>query len=204
MGSRRCTAARWTSRRRSARPWSGTARSTSARRRGARGVVDALRAGDLAAAARRALDAADLPVALRLARASGDLSLRRAVASRVGAAATLTDARGATFARWTLGPAAEDNAQAVLRRLGEWVDRSRSEVGRDGESVRAMIVRAIRLARRGDAVDAVRIAVRALSLARREGDAAGERASLAMIADLLGVLGERDGARAVLAAMDAP
>lgn len=172
----------------------------------AAGVIDALRGGDFAAASRRALSVEDLAVALRLASGGGDAGLRRALASRVGAAATLSDAQGTPFATGAIDAprATEDDPHEVFRRLVEGVDRLPAEAAPDPGSVRGLILRAVHVARRGAAVEAVRVAVHALARARREGDAAGERASLALIAGLLGVLGEGDGARVVLAALDAP
>lgn len=180
------------------------ARSPDAAQRFARAARACLAVGDLGAAVRLAGLARTLP------RPPGDGTVEdalRAVAAQLGplkalepraARPSLTPEaiEAAAAARATNGDAAGAQRLRALAALLQGDLRPALEVGRAPASVRDLVVAALAHARAGQIPDATRAAVGALSRARREADAHGEQASLALLASIYGAAGrEADVAR---------
>lgn len=165
----------------------------------------ALAAGDRGAAVRLLASTASRP------RPFGDTSIEtamRSVAAELGPLATVTAVAGATAASSASPEALESAARAReasgdapaamrLRALAGLLKGDPSlarRVGAGGTSVRDHLLGALAHARESRVPAAVRSAVAALAQARRERDAGGEAATLAMLASLYHAVGRHDAA----------
>lgn len=185
------------------------ARAPDAGHRFARAARACLAVGDLAAAVRLAGVAQTLP------RAAGDTTVEdaaRAVASQLGrlqamtprtARATLTpgELEAAANERAARGDHAGAQRLRALAALFRGDHRPALAVGRDPASVRDFVMASLAHAQTGQLPEAVRAAVGALSLARRESDRAGEEASLALLASIFRAAGREDDAERFTQAM---
>jgi hypothetical protein len=184
-------------------------RAPDAASRFARAARASLAVGDLAAAVRLAGMARSLP------RPAGDRVVDetlRAIAAQLGALQVLTPRssrpvltpealEAAAAARVEAGDVAGGQRLRALAALLQGDLRPAFQVGRAAASVRDLVVASLAHARSGQLTDAARAAVAGLARARREGDAHGEQATLALLASVFGAAGRGDDVGRFTAAM---
>jgi hypothetical protein len=185
------------------------ARSPDAAVRFARAARAALAVGDLGAAVRLVSLARTLP------RPAGDATVHdalRAVAAQLGPLQALTPRSTrpvltpeALEAAASARAAGGDGAGAArLRALGALLQGDLGpalQVAQRAATVRDLVVAALAHARAGQLTEAVRASVAGLARARREGDAHGAQATLALLASIYGTAGRADDAARFAAAM---